>query len=815
MRNIKKSLSIILLVIVSVSLIAGCNRKASTSPGISSIILSDSLVSTGNVSGISQNQSGGSSTSATSGTSGKTSQASSGNRSQISNPGSSSSIMPTTKPTAFVTAPAGSVPAVIWQVKELTFTSSFANKPIINSGEISTFESDSVPPGWTAPYGGSISISNDVAHTGTRSLKMINRTEAWFSPALNIYSSLKKGGAGSYVISFWVYAETLPDGYSQGRLLLRGESADINSFIKKEGLNHYAVVSTLFTTSQKTWIKYSGTVDVLDSDITRANGKFDLCLDNLAGESGQNVYIDDLSIQKAHYVSSFENVQMDATFQGPGNKTLKIPAFWDGGNTWKVRFTPTDTGVWTYQTSCSDSSNSGLNNKTGTIFAREYTGSLDIYKRGFITISSNKRYFTYADGTPFFYMGDTHRSMLSEPFDTSSISSIPSQFKYIIDKRVEQGFTVYQSEPAGANYDLSNGLQDNDIAGFQDLDRRFAYIAEKGLVHANAELFPAAELTYNKSKYSSDYLKLLCRYWIARYGAYPVLWTTAQEVDNDLYYNMPNGGQTVFNAASNPWKGIAAWIASADPYKHPLTAHMEYASTTDPDGTVASTSSFKGIAGHNWFAAKWTPGKSNQIDFRVPKDFWNSNKLTVNYEGAYDFLWTKEFGSRAQGWIAFLNGMSGYGYGAIDIWYYNSDFDMETDSIRDGDVITVADKQTKWNISVDFQTAIHLGYMKSFFNNIAWWNMTPRFDDTGWFVSNGGFYSLATISNNTYIAYFYNKTISTGTLKGMSDVPYVLRWFNPRTNIYASESTLTPVGGNLQIGNKPDEQDWVLLAKKK
>ena len=186
------------------------------------------------------------------------------------------------------------------------------------------------------------------------------------------------------------------------------------------------------------------------------------------------------------------------------------------------------------------------------------------------------------------------------------------------------------------------------------------------------------------------------------FRAYPVLWTTAQEADDDFFYKMPNGGQTIFDAASNPWKNVATWTAAADPYKHPLTALMEYASTSDPNGIDATTSSFKNVAGHNWFAAQWSPGKSSQVDFRVPKDFWNSNRQTFNYEGV----------------------------------------------------------------------------------------------------------------NDIYIAYFYNKTLDTGTLKGMDNAPYYVQWFNPKTNTYKIEARITPVNGNLSIGSKPDGQDWVFNAKK-
>ena len=472
------------------------------------------------------------------------------------------------------------------------------------------------------------------------------------------------------------------------------------------------------------------------------------------------------------YGNSFDDVDMDVVFTHTNGTELRIPAFWDNGDTWKARFAPMLTGNWTYKTICSDTLNSGLNNKTGNLTCSEYTGNLDIYKHGFVKTMLNTRYFTYNDGTPFFYLGDTHWSMPSEPNQ-----DINSMFKIIVDKRIEQGFTVYQSEPIGAGYDLSDGLTSKDIFGFKDLDRRFKYIADKGLVHANAQLFFASELGYNRAKYSDAYLEKLCRYWVARYGAYPVIWTTGQEVDNDFYHGRMSEGKDMnpyFDADTNPWKLVANSIHKYDAYHHPQTAHQEFASTSG-DGTVASNSSFRDLPGHTWYAAQWSPAKNAQLDFNIPKDFLNNGqgKPAINYEGLYDHLWTLEFGARMQGWTAYLNGMFGCGYGAVDIWLYNSTYDIDNPTIRDGITITVADKQIKWNESVNFKSAFQMGYMHSFFNLIEWWTLIPRFDDSSWYANNGSLYSVASNNNDLYVAYFYNNTNrNTGTLRNLANTQY-------------------------------------------
>ncbi len=524
----------------------------------------------------------------------------------------------------------------------------------------------------------------------------------------------------------------------------------------------------------------------------------------------------------SEYEHPFYDVTVDVVFVSENATELKIPAFWDGGKTWRVRFAPTETGVWEYKTVCSNGSDAGLHNVTGTVKAVPYEGELDIYKHGFIKTQENTRYFTYADGTPFFYLGDTHWGMPTEELDEAGEHAgnvqTDSHFKYIVDKRAEQNFTVYQSEPIGAKYNLYDGFTESDIDGFKELDRYFQYIAEKGLVHANAQLVFAGELTSKEvleNIYTEEYLEMLSRYWVARYSAYPVLWTTAQEVDDDFYANDRNE-HNAFDRDTNPWKKVAAAVHKYDAYSHPLSAHQE-----NTGCTTASNSSFRDLEGHTWYASQWSVSLKEGEDFDAPKDYWYNaqGKVTINYEGRYDHLWTKHYGARAQGWTSYLNGMYGYGYGAVDMWLYKSTYDTDSTSNDGRDKVTPEDKATYWSESVDFESAYQMGYMREFFENSEWWKLKPNFDDGGYFTPYyfKDFYACATDENDTYVVYFFNKTTLTGILKKMDTQKiYSAKWFNPRTNEYIeiSEEIKPNSKGQYYIPLKPDFEDWVLLVQK-
>ena len=518
---------------------------------------------------------------------------------------------------------------------------------------------------------------------------------------------------------------------------------------------------------------------------------------------------------------------------------LAIPGFWYGGNTFTVRFAPTEYGIWDYVTICE--TDASLDGKTGTVAANAYKGDLLIYKHGFVTTNGTK-HFVYADGTPFFYLGDTHWNMYTEEYDKGGISAgrtgAKSHFKYIVDKRVEQGFTVYQSEPIGTKAILTDGsLSSSDAEAFAQNDLYYQYIAEKGLVHANAEFFFAGEMTASLMN-NEKYLEAISRYWVARYSAYPVMWTLAQEIDNDFYRE--RGDQKIYDYSNNPWVKIAEYLHKYDAYKHPLSGHQENTifttvtgqGITQPNADNGGASAFLSgevteKTGHNWWAVQWQPDLVNQDNGKVPKDYWNSDKGAINYESRYCNLWTKDYGARAQSWIAMLNGFAGVGYGAADIWLYNGTYNLDEPSNDGIETISIKDKAAAWSTAVNFESAYQQGYMRQFFESFEWWRLAPDFNDNNYFdgrVSSRkkSVYSCATIGNDLYVIYMYNKAVASGIVCNMDkDAVYEAKWFNPRTNEYIDigeiKADKTDKNGNpaWSAPDRPEALDYVLYVVKK
>lgn len=513
------------------------------------------------------------------------------------------------------------------------------------------------------------------------------------------------------------------------------------------------------------------------------------------------------------YDRPFYDVLLDVTFTSPSGTEYVMPAFWDGDKNWKVRFAPTEYGVWKF-TSKANVTDGGFE-KSGTLAANAYKGDLEVYKHGFATAKYGKKYFTYDDGTPFFYLGDTHWSMYHEDYDT--------QFKTTIDKRIEQGFTVYQSQCTSEETNLAGVFPNSAINMMQELDRRFEYIAKSGLTHAHSQFFFTEKMSRSVMN-NKEYLDLLSRYWVARFAAYPVMWTLAQECDNDFYGN-DIGQQTVYTPENNPWKYVAQCLSKYDPYKHPLTAHQETTSCTTVTGAGTQNynkgaSAFKDMQEHDWYGAQWKPDVSKLYSTIVAKDYWDSGKITVNYESKYAYLATKDAGARRQGWISFVAGMFGYGYGASDIWYVNSAGSYLVGDQNDGlETLTQQEKmEMTWDKAVDLPSAVQCGYMRSFFESIAWYSLVPDFDGNTFSiaVNNSEPFAAASAGDDLFVCYLYGKSRISGTFYGLDgSATYTAKWFDTRTGEYTVISdAISSADGSYTAPKKPDRDDYVLVITK-
>ena len=146
---------------------------------------------------------------------------------------------------------------------------------------------------------------------------------------------------------------------------------------------------------------------------------------------------------KNTYDNPYMDVDLWIDLNGPGGQHIRIPAFWDGGQNFKVRMMANEPGTWNWSTDNS-TGDSGLDGKSGSFIATAWTDhekEENPNRRGIIRVAANGHTLEYSDGTPFFLTGDTWWSALTKIYSWSSAAGKAGiSFQDAIALRKDQGF---------------------------------------------------------------------------------------------------------------------------------------------------------------------------------------------------------------------------------------------------------------------------------------------------------------------------------------------------------------------------------------
>lgn len=108
------------------------------------------------------------------------------------------------------------------------------------------------------------------------------------------------------------------------------------------------------------------------------------------------------------YENPYKQVEVWVDLEGPGFEK-RCYGFWDGEDIFRVRVLAGAPGTWSWK-SGSNQPDSGLNGKSGGFTAVAWSETQkqgNPCRRGMVKPSANGHAFEYADGTPFFLLGDT------------------------------------------------------------------------------------------------------------------------------------------------------------------------------------------------------------------------------------------------------------------------------------------------------------------------------------------------------------------------------------------------------------------------
>jgi hypothetical protein len=238
----------------------------------------------------------------------------------------------------------------------------------------------------------------------------------------------------------------------------------------------------------------------------------------------------------AAHPDPYSTVELRAEFRSPNMRTYLMPAFWDGGRRMVLRFSPTEAGRWEYRLTGNIAEWDGIKGE----FAAAACDA-----PGFVK-TANLHHWATADKLPHLWMGANEmRFARLEDAD----------FRALVDARAAQKFNHLRGLVLGDGAELGFlGAGRPDLAHFQRLDRRIAYINSKGMI---ADLVlapsPAALLRLLPDRAARD---RFLRFLVGRYAARNVTWQGLEEFESAA------GARALLAEVGGVLKQL-------DPYQHP------------------------------------------------------------------------------------------------------------------------------------------------------------------------------------------------------------------------------------------------------
>jgi len=368
------------------------------------------------------------------------------------------------------------------------------------------------------------------------------------------------------------------------------------------------------------------------------------------------------------YDEPFRDIELGAVFTDPDGESRTMPAFWAGNNTWRVRCASPKTGRHTFRTLCSDASNAGLHGRQGEMEVRPYEGDNPLLRHGPLRVGPGGRHLEHIDGTPFFWLGDTWWYGLIRDFEW------PGEFKELVADRVDKGFNLIQivaghlpampeHHPRGTNEagePWDKEYRQVNPGFFELADQRIDCLVQNGLVPCIFSMWG-----YWMLRLGIEGVKRHWRYLVARYSAYPVVWSLCGEIDlvyPDFAKDIPESErEETRRDLARHWSEVCHYLAAVDPCGHPITAHPcggRAGSEVLEDGSpiaIDMTQTGHSLAGLDVLNQSIVRMRA----FDPPRPLINGECV---YESIMGSSWQEV--QRLAIWASVLNGAAGHTYGA-------------------------------------------------------------------------------------------------------------------------------------------------------
>jgi len=266
-------------------------------------------------------------------------------------------------------------------------------------------------------------------------------------------------------------------------------------------------------------------------------------------------------------------IPADVTFTGPDGRVYVVPGFYDGdgsgaidGNVWKVRFSPSEAGSWSYR---SESSEPLLDGQTGTFEVVAPTGCAG-YQPGNLPdfdclgrlAYTGGHYLQFAAG-PYWLKGG-----VDDPEDflaPGSATGFPTQqaaADFLASQGVNSLYMLLHNVGGdgrnvwpwvgGTEAEARANHERFDVAKLAEWETLFTYLQSKGIVLHLVLEDDSAWTGFNREAYYRE--------MVARFGHHNgLIWNLSEE------YNE--------NYSASQIMTFAGLLRALDPYDHPITVH--------------------------------------------------------------------------------------------------------------------------------------------------------------------------------------------------------------------------------------------------
>jgi len=418
---------------------------------------------------------------------------------------------------------------------------------------------------------------------------------------------------------------------------------------------------------------------------------------------------------QASHVAPYAAVKVWADFSC-GEEVLRRPAFWDGGDRWRLRFAAPHSGDW-HWVSRANVDDPGLDGRTGTVVCADGGGEPGgpAFEHGFWRMSPSGRQLVHADGTPALMVADTAwalpwratpeqvqayaRDRQAKGFNAVLLMTVQPDMRAVgpRDRTVDEGFDVaFEDLPDGRLQDLNPGY-------FGRLDVLVDILLAHDLVPVLQPVFHGfgwKGLDVAGSVVPEEDYARYCRYLVARYGARPAVYLVGADGSGEEP-QVGAGGEEVH-----------AW----DAYGQPTGIHYRPHATN------------RAHQGAPWldFQSCQTGHEAEHLPERVA-DMWRNTpaKGVLNLEPTYEH--THERG-RAAGWWqgheAWSNlcagGTMGVGYGAASLWQWR----LHAGEPGHSEGFLCPD--AGWREAVDFEGSTYVGLVGRILRHLPFGDMEPN-----------------------------------------------------------------------------------------